>query len=325
MKLGKCISKKLNIVIFLTSFFFINPSFSNDSFFQEYSITQNHNGQILNRSFSVRLPQNLIESSYPVVFFFHGANGTSSKFFRNDIFQMIDQGEFIGVFLNGHTKNDGRCCFWNVNNESTPDDVEFFEAVYNSLESDTIYNLNQSYGIGTSNGASMVNKLGKETDFFNGIAPIVSQQLTYIGQITPSRPMSIFQVIGENDTTIPPEGGAIWGNLDFLSAEDSAENWANFYGCSLSPNTSLVNWGSRQVQEFIYSNCQEGREVRHHVVEDVGHNINLGGESLYQIIWNFFSSQQEIVEINTENRIPMVGGPGILLLAFSILFLSKFS
>ena len=138
----------------------------------------------------------------------------------------------------------------------------------NSLEPENIYNLNQSYGIGTSNGASMVNKLGKETEFFNGIAPIVSQQLTYIGQITPSRPMSIFQVIGENDTTIPPEGGAIWGNLDFLSAEDSAENWANFYGCSLLPNTSLVNWGSRQVQESIYSNCQEGREVRHHVVED---------------------------------------------------------
>lgn len=325
MKLEKYISKKINIIIFITSFLLINPSFSDDSFFQEYSIPQNHNGQILNRTFSVRLPQDLIEASYPVVFFFHGAGGSSSKFLQNDIFQMIDQGEFIGVFLDGHTKDDGRCCYWNVNNESTPDDVNFFESVYTFLETETIYDLSQSYGIGTSNGAGMVNKLGKETDFLAGIAPIVSQQLVYMGQLSPIRPMSIFQVVGENDTTIPPEGGLIWGRLNFLSAEESAENWANFYGCSLSPNTSLVTWGSRQVQEYVFSNCQEGREVRHHVVEDVGHAINLGGESLYQIIWNFFLSQQKIAQANTENVIPMVGSTGVLLLALSITATSKLS
>ena len=78
------------------------------------------------------------KNSYPVVFFFHGAGGNSSMFLRNDIFQLIDQNEFIGVFLDGHTKNDGRCCFWNVNNDPSPDDVEFFEQVYSFLETQEI-------------------------------------------------------------------------------------------------------------------------------------------------------------------------------------------
>jgi polyhydroxybutyrate depolymerase len=322
-RLLKLFNKK-NVLFFLY-FFYCNGAFSQNLSFHEYTIDQIFNGQEIQRSYSIRFPQNQTENSYPVVFFFHGAGGNSSMFLRNDIFQLIDQNEFIGVFLDGHTKNDGRCCFWNVNNDPSPDDVEFFELVYSFLETQEIFNLNYSYGIGTSNGASMVNKLGKEADFFSAIAPIVSQQLVYIGQISPTRPMSIFQVIGENDTTIPPAGGLIWGSLNFLSAEESAENWANYFGCSLTEKTSLITWGSRQVQENIYSNCLEGREVRHHVVEDVGHTINLEGESLYQIIWNFFSSQQQIVQKNTENKIPMVGAPGILFLAMIMLTLGKIS
>ena len=247
------------------------------------------------------------------MFFFHGSGGHGSNFLRSDILQMIDDEEFVGVFPNGYNNK------WNVNNESPADDVAFFEMMLTAIAADRRLDLNQVYGIGTSNGAGMINKLGKETDYFRGIAPIASQQLTYIGAIQPPRPLSVFQVNGEDDTTISPAGGSNFAG-DFLSAEASVENWAGYFNCSMEPIVTTLTWGNRTVQQTTYNDCQENRDVRLHVVEDVGHQINLQGTSLYQIIWTFFKDQHLGLHVNNETTsVPTMGGLGILVTALSLL------
>ena len=280
---------------------------------QNYTIDQQINSGTIERSFSIRLPSTVTKTRYPVVFFFHGSGGQGSNFLRSDILQMIDDEEFVGVFPNGYNNK------WNVNNESPADDVAFFEMMLTAIAADTRLDLNHVYGIGTSNGAGMINKLGKETNHFRGIAPIVSQQLTYIGAIVPPRPLSVFQVNGQDDTTIPPAGGSNFAG-DFLSAEASVANWAGYFNCSMGPAAATLTWGNRTVQETTYSDCQENRDVRLHIVEDVGHQINLQGASLYQIIWTFFKDQHTGLPVNNETtNVPAMGGLGIVLTALPLL------
>lgn len=280
---------------------------------QNYTIDQQISSGSIERSFSVRLPTTITKTSYPVVFFFHGSGGQGSNFLRGDILQMIDDEEFVAVFPNGYNNK------WNVNNESPADDVAFFEMMLTVISADTRLDMNQVYGVGTSNGAGMINKLGKETSYLRGIAPIVSQQLTYIGAITPPRPLSVFQVNGQDDTTIPPSGGSIWAG-EFLSAEASVANWATYFNCSTGPATATLAWGARTVQETIYSNCQENRDVRLYIVEEVGHQINLQGVSLYQIIWAFFKDQHASLPADDEAaNVPAIGSLGIVLTALPLL------
>tara|TARA_S200000501_G_scaffold119834_1_gene112591 strand:- start:8841 stop:10283 length:1443 start_codon:yes stop_codon:yes gene_type:complete len=280
---------------------------------QNYTIDQQVNSETIERSFSVRLPSTVTKTSYPVVFFFHGSGGQGSNFLRSDILQMIDDEEFVGVFPNGYNNK------WNVNNESPADDVAFFKMMLTAIAVDTLLDLNQVYGIGTSNGAGMINKLGKETNHFRGIAPIVSQQLTYIGAIQPPRPLSVFQVNGQDDTTIPPAGGSNFAG-DFLSAEASVANWAGYFNCSTGPVSTTLTWGARTVQETTYSDCQENRDVRLHIVEGVGHQINLQGASLYQIIWSFLKDQHAGLSVKNETtNVPAMGGLGIVLTALPLL------
>ena len=56
------------------------------------------------------------------------------------------------------------------------------------------------------------------------------------------------------------------------------------------------------------------------MVEDVGHQINLQGASLYQIIWTFFKDQYAGLPVNNAiTNVPAMGGLGIVLTALSLL------
>ena len=92
---------------------------------------------------------------------------------------LIDEGSFIGVFPDGFQKR------WNVNNETSADDVAFITEIFDVLSEHTVFDLRYSFAVGVSNGAGIVNRIGKETNLLMGIAPLISQQTTYLGTIVP--------------------------------------------------------------------------------------------------------------------------------------------
>ena len=153
-------------------------------------LLQSVDGSLRERKFYIRFPSVMNKKKYPVVFFFHGAGGTGGQWFSEGrgVVNLIDSEKFIGIFPDGYDRR------WNVGTETNADDVDFVRSIANFIGSSELFDLNQMYGIGTSNGAGMVNKIGKETSLFKGIAPIISQQTENIGLIVPPQAISIFQV-----------------------------------------------------------------------------------------------------------------------------------
>ena len=250
-------------------------------------VSQTIDGQLVNRTFLIRLPDNLAEDSYPVVFFFHGADSYGEALLNDspEIAALIDAGEFIGVFPDGYNQR------WNVSGETDADDVEFVSLIINSLGSDDTFDLDRVYGVGMSNGAGLLNKIAKEASIFKGIAPLLSQQTVSLGQLVPPQAISVFQLNGANDDLVPLNGGTGVADSQFMSAQDSAENWMSAFNCDLTPSNRTRTWGEKTVEELTFTGCLNNKKVRYFVVQDGGHSTVFGqGFNLYQLIWSFFRS-----------------------------------
>lgn len=234
-------------------------------------VSQSIDGQVIDRTFQIRAPADQTEDSYPVVFFFHGAGGYGEELLNAhpEIGDLIDSGEFIGIFPDGYQQQ------WNVSGENSADDVAFVSLIVNILEADSKFNLDRIYGVGISNGAGLVNKIAKESAVFKGIAPLISQQTVTIGGLVPAQAVSVFQVNGANDELVPLDGGAGVANSNFMSAQASAANWASSFNCNMTTSSRTQTWGEQTVEELTFTGCLNNKKVRYFIVEDGEHSIDL--------------------------------------------------
>ncbi|MGK0235137.1 MAG: polyhydroxybutyrate depolymerase [Psychroserpens sp.] len=258
----------------------------------EVTINQTIDGNSVPRLVYVKTPQNLNSSlSYPIVFFFHGAGGSGQNFlYNNNIIELINSEEFIGVFPNGHSNNGSNGGFWNLGSEPTSaDDVEFVDLIIDQLVTSPLIDTSKAYAIGFSNGSGMVNLLGKSTSHFNAIAPLFSQQILSTGDLTPTKAMSVFQVNGEVDGVIALNGGVSPVGT-FMSAQNSALNWANHFNCNSTATQEDLNWGNTVLNSFTFSNCDDSYEIKYLIALNTGHGFtDEQTESVaYNQIWDFF-------------------------------------
>jgi polyhydroxybutyrate depolymerase len=258
----------------------------------ELTINQTIDGNSVPRLVYVKTPQNLNSSLYyPVVFFFHGAGGSGRNFLdNNDITELINSGEFIGIFPNGHSNNGSNGGFWNLGSEPTnADDVEFVDLIIKQLETHPIIDISEAYAIGISNGSGMVNLLGKATSHFNAIAPLFSQQIISTRDLTPTKVMSVLQVNGEVDDVIPLNGGVSPVGI-FMSAQDSALNWVYHFNCNTTATQEDLTWVNTDLSSYTYSNCDDGHEIKYLIALNTGHGFTDDQtESVaYNVIWQFF-------------------------------------
>ena len=213
--------------------------------------------------------------NYPVVFAYHARGGNNNSWI-NILGNYTNSGAFIGVYPQGYLES------WNLGPEpSNADDVEFTNLIIAELESYNNLNLEKIYAIGVSNGSGMVNKLAIETNHFKAIAPIVSQLIESLPLLESTNPVSVFQVNGAADTSIPIGGGPQFGHV-FLDAFESAQIWASKFNCSENPSTIMLG----QDTLYIFDSCDNGKEIRYLRIENGGHNLNLN--ILFLDVWDFF-------------------------------------
>lgn len=251
------------------------------------TLSQVIDGEVVERTYSIRYPAVTSQDSYPVVFFFHGAGSDGASWLdaNAQVAELIEAGEFIGIFPDGYDSA------WNVSGETLADDVEFISMIVNAMDPNGLFDLDRVYGVGTSNGAGLVNKLAKETTLFTAIAPILSQQTEAVAEIVASTAVSVFQVNGADDDLVPIEGGNGVADTLFMSAQGSAENWALGFSCNMTPNQKTRQWGDFSVLEYTFSGCIDNQIIRYAVVEGLGHSTSLGeADDLYQIVWAFFKA-----------------------------------
>jgi polyhydroxybutyrate depolymerase len=258
----------------------------------EMTINQTIDGNSVPRVVYIKTPQNLDSSlSYPIVFFFHGAGGSGQNFLQNNnITELINSEEFIGIFPNGHSNNGGNGGFWNLGSEpTTANDVEFVDLIIDQLATSTLIDTSKAYAVGFSNGSGMVNLLGKSTSHFNAIAPLFSQQIISLKELTPNKAMSVFQVNGEVDGVIPLNGGVSSVGI-FMSAQHSALNWATHFNCNSTATQEDLNWGNTVLSSFTYSNCDNSHEIKCLIALNTGHGFSdvQTEQVAYTQIWEFF-------------------------------------
>ncbi|MDT0606215.1 alpha/beta hydrolase family esterase [Croceitalea rosinachiae] len=261
----------------------------------EINVNQIIDGVLVPRTVYVQTPQNFNASqTYPLVFVFHGSGGTGSQFLnQSTLNELINSGAFIGVYPNGHSNDGSKGGYWNLGSEATSaDDVEFVNLIVQQLEGHTEANTSKMYALGFSNGAGMVNVLGKSTPHFKAIAPLFSQQSISTGNLAPLSTLSVFQVNGAIDNLIPIQGGTSPVG-EFMSAQNSALNWANSYNCGQTAVQANHNWGGISLESFSYSNCDTNAEVVYFIAANVGHGwANQQTDSIaFEEIWSFFESK----------------------------------
>ena len=217
--------------------------------------------------------------SYPIVIALHGRGGSNNNWVQ-PLSKFTNSGEFIGVYPQGHLNS------WNLGQEpSNADDIAFISKIIDTLLSYSNVDENKIFAMGNSNGSGMVNVLGGVNKRLKAIAPIASQ-LTERTEIKLNAiPLSVFQVNGDQDLLIPIDGGMKLGH-PFLSASDSAKKWATHFNC----NHNVTVEESEQTILHTYSDCDDNVVVKYLVVKGAGHTTARDYTSLWDDVWDFFSS-----------------------------------
>ena len=217
--------------------------------------------------------------SYPIVIALHGRGG-SNKNWVQPLSKFTNSGEFIGVYPQGHLNS------WNLGQEpSNADDITFISNVIDTLLSYSNVDENKIFAVGSSNGSGMVNVLGGVNRRLKAIAPIASQLTERTDIMSNAIPLSIFQVNGDQDLLIPMEGGMKLGHA-FLSVSESAKKWASNFNC----NQYVAVEETEQSISHTYYDCDDSVVVKYLVLKGAGHNISRYYSSLWNDVWDFFSS-----------------------------------
>ena len=217
--------------------------------------------------------------SYPIVIALHGRGGSNTNWVQS-LSHFTNSGEFIGVYPQGHLNS------WNLGQEpSNANDPAFISIIIDTLLSYSNVDESKIFAIGSSNGSGMVNVLGGVNKRLKAIAPIGSQLTERTEIKTNAIPLSVFQVNGGQDLTIPIEGGIKLGH-PFLSVSESAKKWATNFNC----NQNIAIEETEQTILHTYSDCDNSVVVKYLVVKGAGHNIFRDYSSLWNEVWDFFSS-----------------------------------
>ncbi len=273
--------------LFLACSFFVCGA-AGETLLLRGSVEQKIDRETVSLEYLLHMPENPRGQKYPAVFFFHGNGGRGEDWINNsEINGLIGEGKFIGIFPSGHNRS------WNLGYErSKANDILFIQSIIDSLKLQSFVDRQRIFAVGVSNGAALVNKLGKETDFFKAIAVIVSQQMVSLGETNLASPLSVFQVNGELDDLVPKEGGLFANGSseiqhNFMSADLSAADWATRLSCDGEKLSEVSFWGASEVESHVYSGCINGQLVAYHIVNGQGHQIHI--DNFYERIWNFFT------------------------------------
>lgn len=204
------------------------------------------------RTFFLATPHNVVpQEPLPLVFFFHGAGGTSlmaaktyhwsEKGDAEHFFVIYPQGlpfqphKMDSFIFNPNVWRDGR---HGLGLDSEVNDLDFFTKMLAWTQDNLPINPHRLYVTGFSNGAGMTFTLGaKFSDRIAAIAPVASHCVIPIEKLT--RPLPVFYLTGTEDPLNPLAGGPVrlpWGTTtSHPPTQESIDLWVRLNGCSPTP------------------------------------------------------------------------------------------
>lgn len=198
---------------------------------------------LVGRTYVVRAPAGY-DGSHPVplVVALHGyANDAAGiePYFGFD--PVADAHGFVVVYPDGTLDKSGRrffnatdaCCDFD---DAGIDDVAFIDALVDDIEAKYNIDANRVYAVGHSNGGFMSYRLACDlSSRFAAIVSLEGAMWNDASRCRPSEVVSVLQIEGTNDATIPPSGGNdVVGNPNrvFPSTEQTLADWRGFDAAS---------------------------------------------------------------------------------------------
>jgi polyhydroxybutyrate depolymerase len=155
------------------------------------------------RTALVRVPARAAASPSPLVVAFHGG-GASGRFMKgySGLAPVSDRAGFIAVFPDA----TGAQRFWNLDAAKGPDDVGFAEELIERVATVACVNPARVFAVGVSNGGGLAARVGCElSERVAGIV-VVAGGFRSLPACHPVRPVSVLEIHGSNDASVPYGG-----------------------------------------------------------------------------------------------------------------------
>ncbi len=211
----------------------------------------------------------------PVVFVFHGKDGTGGDVRNAFALEAEAKGKAVFVYPDGLNRD------WNYNDPATRnDDVLLFDALLEKLSNDVCIDRARVFAAGFSNGGYFANHLGcrrggalRAVASHSGGGPTgASIEIDDRGNLTcPEAPVAALIVHGIDDT-----------NVKLEEAKKSVAHWNRVNGC----RSGTSPFGPPPCA--MLAGCAKGREIVTCEVPSLGHSIWPGDGA--RVTWQFFET-----------------------------------
>ena len=292
----------MNKLITLFSFLFIYFNLYGQ---QQLNRTLFFDGQ--NRSFIVYVPPSYDGSTQvPLVFNFHGGGGTSSSFiFTNDMRPIADTANFIAVYPQAAVDPTDGSNSWLHKTPTTHNDVNFIEAIIDTLSNDYNIDNDRVYACGYSEGGIFSYELGcRLNNRIAGFASVSGSMLVdafrvsyyNLGNCSPIHPTAVLLIPGTSDFS--PHSSYSGLQPYYMSVNEITTYWVNHNNTDINPTvTSVPNTNTSDgstVERRIWENGDNCVAIQELKVINGGHdwpgsygNMDIKAS---EEIWKFLSN-----------------------------------
>ena len=260
-----------------------------------------------NRNYIVYIPSSYDGTTQvPLVFNFHGGGGTSSDFlnYENDMRPIADTANFIAVYPQAAVDPTDGSNSWLHKTPTTHNDVNFIEAIIDTLSYDYNIDNDRVYACGYSEGGIFSYELGcRLNNRIAGFASVSGSMLVdafrvsyyNLGNCSPIHPTAVLLIPGTSDFS--PHSSYSGLQPYYMSVNEITTYWANHNNTNTNPTvTSVPNTNTSDgstVEMRIWENGDNCVAVQELKVINGGHDwpgssgnmdINASEE-----IWKFLS------------------------------------
>jgi polyhydroxybutyrate depolymerase len=183
----------------------------------------------------------------PLVVVLHWAGGSADEMAAATRYdQQAAKHKFIAVYPNSSSN------IWDSGTGDTAVDLTFISRLLDQLTTDFRIDETRIFAAGLSSGAMMAHRLACQlSDRIAAIASVAGA--LRIDDCSPAKPVSILEMHGTYDTTVPYAG-----NSFFPSTESTIQRWVSFDGCAGKPTQTV----SGITTTSSWTKCRGGTVVR---------------------------------------------------------------
>jgi polyhydroxybutyrate depolymerase len=202
-----------------------------------------------NRSFIVYVPSSYdATTQVPLLFNFHGGGGTSSGFinYENDMRPIADTANFIAVYPQAAVDPTDGSNSWLHKTPTTHNDVNFIEAIIDTLSNDYNIDNDRVYACGYSEGGLFSYELGcRLNNRIASFASVSGSMLTEsyrlnngFGSCSPIHPTAVLLIPGTSDGSFH----SMYNGFQpyYLSVNEITTYWANHNNTAINPTVTAV-------------------------------------------------------------------------------------